>query len=509
MASSNNGYWSRSYGLLTRDQGWIKPLLVMAAARMVPIIGPFGADGYALEWARLTSWGVDSSPKQKNVDIGACIGSGARAFVVALGYGLVIALVSLVFRAIFGVALGGVFNILAGALCGVLVTIAKLRATIYQSIGAGYQLNRLSDMVKRDSNGVLHIIGLNIVLGLIVGLASAILIGTVLAANFAGFVREVVEYEMYGYVDEYYLASLFLSALAGSLPALMVLTYLIMIAASFTSLIITTAVGLWMRQFDVRNWGQSSDPLPGSEPGYPANATGYQQGGYALTSGYDAPASDVTSYQSVAPQPSEPQDTFDYQPISAPVSMPTAGDVAPDTGDSTVQESGESVVAPARTFSLEDAADDTPVFLQPVVEAEPDAHEAPAEFDVPDSEPTIPVSEPVPMEETPEPMTEPEESEPVAAELEHTTDEILEQVEAAIHEADMTLPENDEPDVSVAPEEPEAPRTFSLDDFVSDESDNETAAEPESSDEDEGKPVSDEVITRVIPLGGAQTEQEE
>ena len=88
MASNNEGYLSHSWGLLTRDEGWIKPLLVLAAAQLVPVIGPIGVNGYVLEWARLTAWGVDSSPKQKGVDIGGCIKSGARALAVSLGFGL-------------------------------------------------------------------------------------------------------------------------------------------------------------------------------------------------------------------------------------------------------------------------------------------------------------------------------------------------------------------------------------------------------------------------------------
>lgn len=498
MAASNDGYWSRSYGLLTRDQGWFKPLLVLAAARMVPIIGPFGADGYALEWARLTSWGVDSSPKQKNVDIGACIGSGARAFVVALGYGLIIALMSLVFRTIFGVALGGLFNIVLGAVCGVFVTIAKLRATIYQTIGAGYQVNRIWDMVKRDSDGVLHIIGMSMILGLIVGLVTVVLAGTVLAANFASFLSAVFEYEMYDYMDEYYLASKFLSSLAGSLPALMVMSYLFLIATSFTDLITTTAVGLWLRQFDVRNWGQSSDPLPGDETAYPAGTVGYQQGSNAPAGGYEAPVADAYTHEEPAAPASAQQNDFSYQPIPMPVPTSNSTDATPAASDPVVQAEGDKVMT-TRTFSLEDAAEGETVFLQPKAEAEPVADEPEVAAELESAAPEV---ETFSLETVPEPLEEPE----------LTTDEMLEQAAAAIHEADMTLVEEEE---SVAPE---TPRTFSLDDVASDTADDEAVVETEDVDayeddegeaDDEDKPTSDDVITKVITLGEASTEQEE
>ena len=67
----NEKYFSRSWAMLTRDKGWIKPILVMAVAQLVPIAGYIGAKGYMLEWARLTAWGVAAAPKQKNVETGA------------------------------------------------------------------------------------------------------------------------------------------------------------------------------------------------------------------------------------------------------------------------------------------------------------------------------------------------------------------------------------------------------------------------------------------------------
>ncbi len=508
MAASNDGYWSRSYGLLTRDQGWIKPLLVLAAARMVPIIGPFGADGYALEWARLTSWGVDSSPKQKNVDIGACIGSGARAFVVALGYGMVIGLVSLLFRTIFGVALGGIFNLFLGAVCGVFVTIAKLRATIYQTIGAGYQFNRLGDMVKRDSNGVLHIIGMSMLLGLIVGVVATVLFGTVLAANFAKFIGAAIEYEMYDYVDEYYLVSTLLSSLAGSLPAIMVLVYLMMIATSFTNLIITTAVGLWLRQFDVRSWGQSSDPLPGDDSGAYAGTAGYQQNADVPTGGYGAPAADASAWQEPVTPASQQQVSYDYQPMPIPVPTPSSSDAMPVASEPAVQPKGEASIASTRTFSLEDAADGEAVLMQPVVEPKPVEPESET-FVLETVSDTVAESEPEPfvLETAPEPVADPEPSD----EHELTTEEVLEQVEAAIHKADMTAPEAEEPAM------PEKPRTFSLDDVALATADDEIVVEdsPEDGYEDEDESddaervASDDVITKVIPLGGTSEEPEE
>ena len=72
-------YISRSWDMLTRDKGWIKVILLLALASFVPFVGLIGLVGYGLEWARLTAWGIDSSPKQRGVRIGECLASGWRA----------------------------------------------------------------------------------------------------------------------------------------------------------------------------------------------------------------------------------------------------------------------------------------------------------------------------------------------------------------------------------------------------------------------------------------------
>ena len=115
-------YFKRSWALLTRDKGWIKPILVMTAASLVPVVGFFGIQGYALEWARLTAWGVDSSPKQKNVDIGGCITSGARAFVVSLGLGLAVSMATGMITALFSL-FPDVLGLMLGALASMAMSV--------------------------------------------------------------------------------------------------------------------------------------------------------------------------------------------------------------------------------------------------------------------------------------------------------------------------------------------------------------------------------------------------
>ena len=164
----------------------IKPILVMTAASLIPIVGLFGVQGYALEWARLTAWGVDSSPKQKNVDVGGCITSGARAFVVSLGLCLAVSVAMGIFTAVFS-AFPDVLGILLGSLAslvsslvtlvsGSFVLACQLRSAIYEQIGAGYRVDRVFEMIKRDTNGFARLVLLNFLCGLAVSVVVFIFI---------------------------------------------------------------------------------------------------------------------------------------------------------------------------------------------------------------------------------------------------------------------------------------------------------------------------------------------
>lgn len=86
MNAQNLGFMS-SWHMLTRDKGWVKPVLVLTLVGWIPILGQIVLMGYGLEWARLTAWGVDAAPKQRGVDYGKVLSTGGRAFLVSLSWG--------------------------------------------------------------------------------------------------------------------------------------------------------------------------------------------------------------------------------------------------------------------------------------------------------------------------------------------------------------------------------------------------------------------------------------
>lgn len=272
-------YFSRAWALLTRDKGWIKPLLVMTVAELVPIAGWLGNKGYVLEWARLTAWGVDAAPKQRNVDIGGCIASGWRGFVVELGWGLclgiIISFVSLffaIFPGMLGALLGGLFSLISiaiSAVAGAVISIAQIRTAIYERIGAGYRVDRVFEMIKRDVSGFGRVFLVHLAcgavagfVGMIVGLICVAMLMPIIMVGAAGGSRDQV-----------------LGVVAASMGLIFALTTVFVLLFSLLGnavrMITTIATALWMRQFDVPSWGRSDEPLPGS-PTAPTNQHGAQ-----------------------------------------------------------------------------------------------------------------------------------------------------------------------------------------------------------------------------------------
>ena len=468
MASSNEGYWSKSWALLTRDKGWFKPLLVLSAAHLVPVVGAFGASGYALEWARLTSWGVDSSPKQKNVNVSECIRTGARAFVVALAFGLVVGFVNKIVEMILGDTLGSLLSLVITLFASVLITVATLRATIYQSIGAGFEVNRLADMIKRDHKGLLRIVGLNAALGAVIGLICAVLFSIIMIATMGDLVGTVIASERYGSLDDWDIVMLVAKWITGAFPLLCVFGYVVGVLGAFANLITTTAVGLWMRQFDVRNWGASSDPLPATAPA--GQAAGW---GAPATNGY-TPAPTGSATPAATPDAAGPAayngaygytnstDMRGYDQSAAQMPIPEAREVPLDipTGASPTPEAASSVMemppieAPAHggratAISLVDVPAQTETQLdQDHVEDSPVA-EAPAEV----AQAEDAVAEVAPAEDA---VAEMATAENAVVEMVPAEDTFAEVIEPAIVEVTPDTAEPVEEPVVVDAGEPEA-----------------------------------------------------
>lgn len=419
MASESRGYWSRSWQLLTRDEGWIKPLLVLGAVRLVPIVGHFGADGYGLEWARLTAWGVDSSPKQKNVDTSACLKTGARAFVVSLGYLIVLGFARRLLVGILGDTLGGLLAAAVGVVGGAIIVVAKLHSAIYQSISAGYQVPRVAEMIKRDYRGLLRIAGMALLISLAITTAITVVLSGATLLRAGDILFDLVGYTGYGYDEDWFIVNTMLSLLGRMAPVLCLLIYAATVGSSFESLMVTTATGLWMRQFDVANWGEANEPLPQSGVA-PASSSD----GYGVTT---VPTAAATHHAPAA----EPAESAAAQEVPTPVETPAVQEVPAPVEEQVVPE----IPLPVE----EQVAEEQAPAEEPV--------EAPTQDDEMGPEPIAPVAlADEPVAEVPTfALDEPVETVAVAEVAEtaddvrhESADDLLAQASEAIHEVDLT-----------------------------------------------------------------------
>ena len=322
----NEKYFSRSWAMLTRDKGWIKPILVMAVAQLVPIAGYIGAKGYMLEWARLTAWGVDAAPKQKNVEIGKCMSSGGRGFVVELGWGVLLGIATGIIQMIFAMFPGTFGQILSSlvsfvltfvtAVLGIAIILAQVRAAIYEKIEAGFRVDRISELIKRDVNGFMRVFAIEFIGMLIIGVMVAIII---IACTFM-LVPMFIGIGQGHYTSEREIVSLILPMIVPLLLVGVIFGFILTVAYMIILMVVYNAMGLWLRQFNVSQWGRSEDPLPEINPyqGTSVSAAGQMPV-------QQAPTPQPQPQQAPAPQPApqpQPQPAPQPQPEPAPVPQP-------------------------------------------------------------------------------------------------------------------------------------------------------------------------------------------
>lgn len=340
VADGKPHYISRSWDMLTRDKGWIKVILLLALASFVPFVGLIGLVGYGLEWARLTAWGIDSSPKQRGVRIGECLASGWRALVVTFVWMFVWMLAAGIVNSIADVLLPDALANLIGSLLVLaqlfyilVVYVAVLRAAIYTKISAGLNPSRVLEMVKRAPGDLFFFVLIPIVGGLIV---SAIWIFFMLLGG-VSVLPEIIKMARAatGSFDDAMFIRHLTAMLRIVMPIAAIAGYLSSVVNAATSLLSYNAVGLWMRQFDVARWGGPSDPLPQATslptstvpPTTPGAGGGYPAQQPPVT--YAPPANQ--SYQAPAAQPYQQTTSQPYQAPAAQTYQAPAGQAGQQT----------------------------------------------------------------------------------------------------------------------------------------------------------------------------------
>lgn len=363
-----------------------------AVALLVPVAGPLALSGYALEWARLSAWGVDASPKQRGVRVGECIASGWRAFVVELVWTIAFVVASMVvtgvLQALFGgwgASLGNMLTVVCGFPFSLVVIVAGLRAAIYTKIRAGLNPVRVFEMVGRDAGGLFKIIGIPLVTGLIVG--AVMLVGyVVLFVVIMGDVAGYIGYLMYD-SSSALLFQLIGGVLGKVLPTFVVLWYVGAVVSVSSTLLEINAIGLWMRQFDVPAWGGPSDPLPAPRGGLPASGN---------------PVPPVTSAPTDSVVPTTPAAApVTPSPIVAPAPATTPESTAAPVEPTTDVPQDTSSVAPAHEPAPQAPEPEPSPAGLPLVTPETTAEDVPQDTEAPSGDTNEPVEIPAEPAVTP------------------------------------------------------------------------------------------------------------
>lgn len=394
MNAQNLGFMS-SWHMLTRDKGWVKPVLVLTLVGWIPILGQIVLMGYGLEWARLTAWGVDAAPKQRGVDYGKVLSTGGRAFLVSLSLGFVIALVLQVvfpgslYMLFTGLTAGNAVSVATAMASGAAMSIltmavsiamgtflqaATLRATLYDSFSAGWRLNRLFQMIGRDFGGFLKVLLVTLIGGAISGVYAFVVSLVLMLVVMGGVMSATAFVGLSGsYMNGWhFLLEQLLRIGAG--PLLLFIVVVIALAfvgsaiSTAMSLLSMNAMGQWFCRFDVHRWGVSADPLPSDVP---------HRGG-ASDSGMGAPVNPTASDASTA-QPGSNGNDF-----AQSASWSQSGSQAATTTDSAACGSCAAPVQPSATAQSTATAQPTaPVEpVAPVESAQTADEEGPAEAPV-------------------------------------------------------------------------------------------------------------------------------
>lgn len=277
-------YASTAWNDIKNSPGWKGKVALLALLQIIPIFGQIVLFGYIYGWARDIAWGVHAPLPAKifsNED-GKLYSRGffilVILFVFSLVPGVVMNIASVLFAGGIGygayveyyapstitaMGTGGLLALLSGVLLvGVMLFwgIAAMRTAIYDRISAGFQLKKLWAMFHHDSNGVLRILGMavliGVILGLVISLVAFLLVALIVAATVPGlmFIDSSADFAEYFGVFG---------------PSLFII-FLIMLGIGFVSsmgsvviaMMVARASGYWTQQFQVAQWRGQDDPMP-------------------------------------------------------------------------------------------------------------------------------------------------------------------------------------------------------------------------------------------------------
>ena len=398
---NNIQYYRSAWGDIKNSPGWFGKLCLLALLNFIPVFGQIVTFGYLYGWAREIAWGTHE-PMPAHIfgnEDGKLYRRGWFILVLVFVATLVPTIVMSIGSGLQGAGAWGVasdshavasslltgvglvvylIGLLGALLLGVLAWIGSMRISIYDRLSAGFQLGKMWKMLRYDTNGILRVFGMSLLVGFIISIiltiVFSILMFLAILAGVAGLAASGYSVTMLQHMSDAQAMAAFASlmgsaGLVGFLGVL-IIVFLAYLAEVYILALVARAMGYWTMQFDVPRWRGQDDPMPfetapsavGAPPANPVPPTPV----YGQYNPYVQPAQPIQPTQPAAPvvsfQPTEPVAYVQPEQPTQPVAsfQPT-----------------EPVMPEQPTEPVEPAQPTEPV--QPMQQEEPAEPEGPAQ----------------------------------------------------------------------------------------------------------------------------------
>lgn len=276
------GYLSSAWGELTEAKGWWHTVVIMALAKLIPIVGNIFVTGYMLDWAREGAWGMKRGLPREMGDLGKRGKWGLYSIVITFVWYLPFSVVAALLEA--GGPLLSLLSLIVsilGFVALLLATAAAVYAVIYDKLAAGFQVKKIWKMACMNPGGVaacflialLEIVVWCVALAVMFLIAAPVIMGIIgmLAPVFASEFGGTIAPQTFGYVGTG----------AGAVVLFGGAAFILIIIVAFVADVFSTAIealyyrafGYWLGQFKTAEWGGYKEPLPFENEGMSRNNT--------------------------------------------------------------------------------------------------------------------------------------------------------------------------------------------------------------------------------------------
>lgn len=262
--SNQKRYVARSFKMLTQmGPIWILHVLVLSLLQIIPFFGQICLLGYAFLWSNRTAWGMETAPNHGGIDPGKIIKHGAKVFVPYFVWNIAVAIVLQVVGLFAMIpVIGWIIYILSMVLSffvTIIIFVAAQRASIYEMIVPGFQLDKIYDMCQRDWKGLLRICGFYTLMSIVMTVICSLI---VLPPLFTGLVAAYGSTSASTQITEAQALSILISVAASMVGVVCLAAFIGAVFLVFIYLMTANMVGIWTSQFYPETWGSYTEPIP-------------------------------------------------------------------------------------------------------------------------------------------------------------------------------------------------------------------------------------------------------